>query len=304
MNIAIDVLSFGELLVDLISEDNIKFSKCLGGSPTNIAVNMRKLGFISQLISCVGDDFLGDFIVGELNKYNLSNELIQKSTSSTSVVILNRSKATPIPIFYRGADKDIKWQSVWVDLIDKTKIFHFSSWPLSYPESRAALDQILSIAKCCELKIGFDPNYHPALWNSESDVIAIFAKYIAIADYIKPSLDDAERLFGKFTPKQQIANFHKLGAKIILLTLGKDGVMFSDGNNTFIAPSQAKAVVDTTGAGDAFWSGFYGAILSDMTAQEAVSYGSKVSAINLRNVGNTGLLPTMQQLMNGDIDDK
>ncbi len=80
------------------------------------------------------------------------------------------------------------------------------------------------------------------------------------------------------------------------MTLGKDGVLVSNGKETMRSQTLAKEVVDTTGAGDAFWSGFYSAVVKGYTIKEAVQLGSAVSAFKLKYTGAVVELPSLEKI--------
>ena len=78
------------------------------------------------------------------------------------------------------------------------------------------------------------------------------------------------------------------------MTLGKDGAIVSNGSETVYLDSLATKVVDTTGAGDAFWSGFYAALIKGYTVRESLSLGFAVSAYKLKFIGAVVDLPKLE----------
>lgn len=297
-----DLLTIGELLIDMISSEFSEGFSCnsyikkFGGSPSNIAINAKKLGVNSLLLSCVGKDGFGDFLISSLEKENVDTSQIMRSNSPTSMVVVTRSKETPIPIFYRGADYQIKYTQELDEKIKNTKIVHFSSWPITKKQSRDVIERVIKTAKESSTLIGFDPNYHKDLWEEE-DGKKFIKSMIGYSDFIKPSEDDAERLFGKDTPQNQINKFFDLGAKLVIMTLGKDGVIVSDGVNSEKFDTLATKVVDVTGAGDAFWSGFYVGLIKGRNIKDSVKVGLAASAFKLKYVGAITPMPQYEELI-------
>ncbi|WP_338552415.1 carbohydrate kinase [Paenibacillus sp. KS-LC4] len=295
-----DLLTVGELLIDMIAADYDEsfegdtFHKFFGGSPSNIAMNVKKLGIHSFVASAVGEDGLGSFLIEQLRKMDIDTSGIQRVNASTSMVVLTKSTATPVPIFYRGADYHLTFDTVLHESLLKSKIVHFSCWPLSMEPARQTIEKVIEIASENHIWIGFDPNYHPMIWKSGEDGTEYVKSIIGKVDVIKPSEDDAERLFGKDTPENQLKKFLELGAKLVILTLGKDGAIVSNGVETLKYSSLATDVVDTTGAGDAFWSGFYTAAIKGFTIKDAISLGLAVSAYQLKYTGAVVDLPKLE----------
>ena len=104
-------ISFGEVLIDFISKDYVdglknatSFDKFLGGSPSNIAVNISKQGFRSAIISKVGNDPFGNYILNELNKYKVDTSfIIQDNLVQTDLVYVLKSKTSPEFYPYRSS---------------------------------------------------------------------------------------------------------------------------------------------------------------------------------------------------------
>ncbi|OKP95209.1 carbohydrate kinase family protein [Paenibacillus sp. P46E] len=297
-----DVLTVGELLVDMISNEygdafeSNGYTRFFGGSPSNIAINVNKLGIRSQVASAVGRDGLGDFLVKGLQRAGIDTSGVQRVDESTSMVVITKSQQTPIPIFYRGADSELVYNDALEQALIHSKIVHFSCWPISRVPSRYTVERVIGIARKHKLLIGFDPNYHPLIWQKGEDGVSYVKSIIPKVDIIKPSEDDAERLFGPGTPAEQVGRFLELGAKLVVMTLGKEGAMVSNGIETLTYGTKATEIEDTTGAGDAFWSGFYAAVVKGYTLNEAMELGFAVSAYKLKFMGAVVNLPTLEEI--------
>lgn len=291
----IDVLTVGEVLIDMIELDGA-YHPFFGGSPANIAMNIKALGGRSALVAAVGRDRLGDFLKKTIDERGLKDGLIQEKNASTSMVLVNKTQGTPLPIFYRGADFQIDYTDELKNLVSNSKILHFSSWPISQPHSRATIEKMIQQAKQEGILVSFDPNYHPDIWEEGHDGIAYIKQLLKDIDIIKPSEDDAERIFGPDTVDNQLQKFWDLGAKLVVMTLGKDGLVVATKDQRLKKASLATKVVDATGAGDAFWSGFYTSLCKGHKIEDAVDDGSRTSAYKLRYVGAVVDLPKLESL--------
>lgn len=294
-----DILTVGELLIDMISADYDDHFECntynrfFGGSPSNIAMNVKKLGIRSMVASAVGKDGLGTFLFNHLHQADIDTSCVQQVDVSTSMVVVTKSQSTPIPIFYRGADYHLAYSAELEEALLNSKIVHFSCWPISMVPVRHTIERVIEAARKYQVLVCFDPNYHPMIWKMGEDGVEYVKSIIGKVDIIKPSEDDAERLFGKDTHENQIEKFLRLGAKIVIMTLGKEGAIVSNGVETIKINTLAEEVVDTTGAGDAFWSGFYAAVVQGHTIRQALSLGAAVSAYKLKYAGAVVDLPKL-----------
>jgi sugar/nucleoside kinase (ribokinase family) len=87
-----------------------------------------------------------------------------------------------------------------------------------------------------------------------------------------------------------------LGAKLVILTMGKDGAIASNGSETATFTTLATEVADTTGAGDAFWSGFYASLVKGYSVYDSISLGFAVSAYKLKYTGAVVNLPILETI--------
>ena len=297
-----DVFAIGELLVDMISDDYDadnscnKYSRYFGGSPANITMNIKRLGGNPIISASVGNDRVGEFLINNLKKNNINTEFINKVNNSTSMVLVTKSKETPLPIFYRSADYNLEYNEDIGSILKNSKIVHFSCWPISQKKSRKVIEKVIEEARKNNVLIGFDPNYHEMIWEEGHDGIEYIKNLIGKLDIIKPSEVDAERIFGPDTPENHVDKFIQCGAKLVIMTLGKDGAIVSNGTETIKFKTLATEVVDTTGAGDAFWGGFYTALTSNYPLKEALNIGFATSAFKLKNVGAIAELPSIEEL--------
>ncbi|MFP4287242.1 MAG: carbohydrate kinase family protein [Candidatus Izemoplasmataceae bacterium] len=294
---SIDLLLIGEMLVDVFTGNNpiILF----GGSPANISMNFKQLGFNPKLCASIGKDDEGRFLISKLNERLLDTSLINQDNLKTTKVKVNQSVDTPIPTFERYSDHLIYYTDLLDSALKDTRILHFSYWPLTKEPSKSTLLKAISVAKEHDTLIAFDPNIHEAIQTNESIAHHELLELIQYVDIIKPSLDDCMRLFNKKLDKDAYMDlFEQLGIGLILMTLGKEGVYVSYNGVRIHYPTYAKEVIDATGAGDAFWSGFYAGLNREHTLANSIAIAQMTSAYALKQVGAITELPPIEVLEN------
>src|SRR3546814_18883170 len=105
---AFDVITIGRAGVDLYGgqvggrlEDMGSFEKYIGGSPTNIACGSARLGLKTALISRVGNEHMGRFILEQLARDGVSTQGVKIVPERlTALLILGLRDATPFPLLY------------------------------------------------------------------------------------------------------------------------------------------------------------------------------------------------------------
>jgi fructokinase len=293
-----DVVLIGEVLIDKIYDKKSKtFKTIMGGSTSNISINLKHLGQNSKFIGTVGNDQFGADILEKLKSNGIDTSLVNISDKSTSIVEIDKSEGSPIPKFYRSADNQIFFTKELEELIKNTKILHFSYWPLSVEPSKSTILKSIEVAKENNVVIGFDPNYHVDLDPLGGLSIGEILKVIGKVDIIKPSLDDSIRIFGKgLSPKEYIQKYIDLGCSLVIMTLGKKGLIASCNGELIEMESLAKTVIDTTGAGDAFWGGFYTGIITNESIKDSLRLGLLCSAYNLKQIGAFNDFPSLKEM--------
>lgn len=290
----IDLLAIGETLVDLISVEETDwlrnaytFRKYLGGSPANIAVYVAKLGGKSAVISKTGIGAFGKFLKAELRRAGVMTDfLVMDHRVHTTVIFISRTKRTPDFEAFRNGDYELSPRDLDESAIERAKVVHASTFALSREPCRSAIERAFRLAQKHDKIISLDPNYSPQIWPDFREAKDVLRRMLGYATITKPSLDDAQRLFGREkTPEEYIDLFHDMGPDIVVLTMGADGTILSDHGELTYVPARQVEVVDATGAGDSFWAGFLVALLDRNTLKRCVYFAREIVERKLRTVG-------------------
>lgn len=292
----IDILSVGEALIDFIGQeadtliDNTRdFHRYLGGSPTNVAMNSARLGLKTTLVASVGEDGFGDYILKRIEDVGIdSRYIVQSKKNPTSTIFVSRSSNTPDFIPYREADYHISEDQIPKDLLLQTKLFHTTCFALSKDPAQTTILAKAREAFILGCKLSIDVNYSEKIWSNREQALEVIKKYCSFNPLVKISEDDVTRLFlNKLTQKEVFAFFHSNGVETVCLTMGKNGVILSQLNKPQIKLPAIKInkIMDATGAGDAFWSGFLFAYIKEYSMKETLHIALKLAALKLQNVG-------------------
>jgi fructokinase len=292
----IDILCVGEVLIDFIGHqtdaliNNTRdYHRYLGGSPTNVAMNSARLGLKSKMVATVGNDGFGAYIFERLNQVGVNTDSVVKiNNKPTSVIFVSRSQNTPDFIPYREADYNISEYQISSEILTKTNIYHTTCFALSKNPAQTTILKKAEEAYNLGCKLSIDINYADELWEDKEQALSVIKAYCKFNPLIKISEDDMLRLFEHVVPHEEIFEFfHNEGVDTICLTLGSKGVKLSQKNKESIQlPAiRVENVMDTTGAGDAFWSGFLFAYIKEKPIEECLEIALQLAALKLQNVG-------------------
>jgi sugar/nucleoside kinase (ribokinase family) len=292
---AIDLLSIGELLIDMISTDfadsmdNVEaFKRIPGGSPANLAMNMKRLGNTVRLVASVGKDDMGEYLVKYITELGLDTSSIQQVSEPTTLILVTRSKTVSNFEAYRTADCQISEVQLSDDLLKTVSIFHTTCFALGKEPAQSVILRGAKRAAELGCLLSIDVNYATKIWQNDADVKEIVAQYCSHGAFVKVSEVDWERLYGsKLTnPETAAQHFLSLGARDVCVTLGGDGCFVaSNTEGGHFLTSRPVEVKDTTGAGDAFWSGFLTARLDGHTILNAAKAGRRMAELKLAHFG-------------------
>lgn len=312
MKKTIDIISVGEVLIDFIGHEvntsinrTKDYHRFLGGSPTNVAVNAARLGLKSVLVATCGQDGLGEYIVRKLKANNVITSQIRKSdTEPTSVIFVSKSTGTPDFIPYREADYQIGQSQITDELLESAKIFHTTCFALSKNPARTTILESAKKAKDLGVQTSIDINFSERIWPNREEAKKVLREYLSTNPLVKLSEDDCYRLFAEAKTEDYIFDyFHELGASTICLTKGKDGVVLSDKKFGMFhqKATQIDDIKDTTGAGDAFWTGFLYAQLLNKNLEECITIAQKLAVLKLQNVGRLPEGINFQEYLNTNL---
>lgn len=288
------VLAIGELLADVITENFVNdlssattFRMFQGGSTANVCANLQWMGCPATIVACVGSDGIGRFLLNELQRTGLDTKhVLESDTHPTSIVLVGRSNATPDFIAYRMADAQI--ENIGDELIDNCQVVHSCAFAMSKQPAQQNILRALQTAAEKGKQVSIDWNFAPAIWGDD-DGKNIFEAVCALNPLLKCSLDDVERFAGRSLSVEEAKTFlQPLPTMVTALTCGKDGVWyrsFENENWEFQPAAPVEKVQDTTGAGDAFWSGFLNAFLRKYCMKDCIGEGIKIAAMKVQQLG-------------------
>lgn len=283
------ILVVGELLVDIISDENIeslaipsRYSALQGGSSANLCANLKWLGVDTDLVATVGQDNLGLFLINELKTIGLSTTHIHRAANrQTSVVMVAKNEHRPDFIPYRSADFVIK--RVGDEAINSSEIVHTTAFALSKEPARGNILAALRKAHQMGKSISVDWNFAPSIWQDD-DGQDVFKKMLKLNPLLKVSLDDLERFVGEpLTVEESLDWLSQLDAAVICLTCGKDGVWYKAKNHPwkYKQAIPIETVHGVTGAGDAFWSGFLSAFILERQMDDCIDKALEVARMKI-----------------------
>ena len=252
------VWSLGDAVADLLPEENNRLIKCAGGAPANVSVAVARLGGNAGFIGAVGADPIGRFLRATLTaeQVNTDHMVVRESQRSSVVIVDLDEHGDRSFTFMVRPSADQFLEPGDLPVFANGDFLHLCSISFANEPSRSSACTAMQNARAAGALVSFDPNLRPDVWRSEEDMREQVNAALQLADIIKVSTEELVWLTGCEDFEKALELFwQQCSAKLILVTLGGDGVLYRDQDRLGHMPSIKVDVVDTTGAGDAFMGG-------------------------------------------------
>jgi ribokinase len=255
------------------------------GNPSNVAVGAARLGLNVAIVTAVGGDHYG----GEIF------DLYRKEGVSTEFVKVNAHKPTNYHfVLTYKAERTILVKHQEYQYCDPRVLDGKAEWMYFSSLGEHSLPYHQKLAKYLKrhpnVKMGFNPNTFQIRFGAKKLKDIYHHTHVLFVNR-----EEAEVVAG--TKKSDIVplfeKLHKLGPKIVVITDGPKGAYASDGVGRWFMPPypDPKPAVSRTGAGDAFSTGFFCALIHGLSVYDALRWAPIESMHVVQFFGaQTGLL--------------
>jgi 5-dehydro-2-deoxygluconokinase len=321
----LDVITIGRSSVDLYGaqvggrlEDMGSFRKYIGGSPTNIACGAARLGLKSAVITRVGDEHMGRFIVEQLQREGVDTSgVVTDAERLTALVMLGIRDENSFPlIFYREncADMALCEDDIDEAFVTSSKAFVATGTHLSNRRTEAAVMKALQAARERGVRTALDIDYRPNLWGvaGHGDGESRFVESLEVTNKLQSTLHLFDLVVGteeEFhvaggstdTIKALRAVRAKTSATLVCKRGAKgavaiEGEVPQDLDLAQAGPGFPIEVFNVLGAGDGFFAGLLKGWLDGETWPKSLEYANACGAFAVSRHGCTPAYPSLEEL--------
>jgi 2-dehydro-3-deoxygluconokinase len=292
----LDLLAIGEPLIEFnqTRPDRPEFLQGFGGDASNAAIAAARSGARAGMLTRLGDDAFGRMVrsLWEAEGVDAGGVAIDPDAHTGVYFVTHGADGHAFSYLRAGsAASRLRPTDVPLDAVRDARIVLASGIGLAI--SASACDAVLhafDAARAAGRTVAFDSNLRLRLWPL-ARARATIAAAAALADLFLPSLDDARLLSGLDDPDAIVDWSHRLGARAVLLKLGADGAIASDGTRRERIAGHRVDAVDATGAGDCFCGACLARIAAGDTLWDAARYANAAAALSTTGWGAVGPLP-------------
>lgn len=261
-----------------------KLVHLVAGNAANNAIGSQRLNLKSAIYVNLGDDDTGKKIINKLKEEKVSSEFIKVNPGMESnySAVINFQGERTILIYHQP------WQYNLPDL-DKTKWVYFTSLAASFTQSQI-VDQLVQYLTRTSAKLFYNPGTYQI-----GAGIKKSPQLLSLTEVFIVNLEEAEKIIGRNNGKNDVKrllkDLHDLGPKIVVITDGGNGSYVLADDKYYQLDIFPAHLVEKTGAGDGYATGFLVALFYGKDIPEAMRWGAANGAAVIEQIGpQAGLL--------------
>ena len=285
-----EVLALGRLGVDLYPlqdgvglEDVSTFGKYLGGSAANVTVAAARHGHSVGLVSRVGNDPFGRYLLRELERLGVSTGGVATDpTLKTPITFCEIFPPDDFPLYFyrepKAPDMNIDAGQLDLDAVRGADLLWLTVTGLSQEPSRSAHHAALE-ARARRAHTVLDLDYRPMFWESAEAASAQVAPVLEQVTVVVGNREECAVAVGETDPHRAADALLERGVELAIVKQGPKGVLAKTRDEEIeVAPIEVD-VVNGLGAGDAFGGALCHGILSGWGIERTISFANAAGAI-------------------------
>lgn len=303
-----DVACIGTCLLDIstsgldfdnlfVNEPNLAeaISYGSGGDANNQSIVLSRLGHKVSFLGRVGNDFTGKFILDRVASAGADVSHVKISdkepTAENNILIGPNDKRVYIISKNSTSRTELCGDDIDLDVVKQARLVSVGSI-FVHPKLDKDLEKILKVAKDNEAIVCADvcPSGEECSLEALGDVVSRL-------DYLFLNEDEAKYLSNENEADKIADHFLEKGVGTVIVKLGAKGSYIKSKKEAFFQTAfHATNVVDTTGAGDCFASGFISGVLRGLSLRECAKFATACSFLTIQKVGATTAIENLEQV--------
>jgi sugar/nucleoside kinase (ribokinase family) len=265
-----------------------------GGLAHTTAVTLATLGVSTAVVGCVGRDPFGAFLQDVLIAHRVEAFVRadpNSRTSATVVIVGSAGERTFLHLV--GANSRLAPDDVPDDLLARTRLLHLGGYFILPEMDGAPAARLLQRAKAAGCRTSLD-----MAWDTHGRWMSALGPCLPHLNLLFGNRDELAHLTGSTDPVQMAGLLRERGVQVVAVKLGEDGSYVDGAEWRGRVPAFSVAVLDTTGAGDAYCGGFLAGFLAGWGTEATARFANAVGAMCVTAVGGTtgirGMAETLQ----------
>lgn len=302
-----EVVTVGRIGVDIYPlqvgvglEDVTSFGKFLGGSPTNVAVGVARLGHSAAAVTGVGDDPFGRYLRREMGRLGVDDSyVIVVPELHTPVTFCEIFPPDDFPLwFYRAPsapDLQLRPEHLDRQVLRDAGILWLTVTGLSQEPSRSAHREALAVRGRSRHTV-LDLDFRPMFWNSEPEASAQVRDALGQVTVAVGNREECRIAVGETEPERAADALLEAGVEIAIVKQGPHGTLAKTRDERVEVPATPVEVVNGLGAGDAFGAALCHGLLRSWDLRRTIEFASAAGAIVASRLECSTAMPTEREV--------
>lgn len=264
----------------------------VGGCAANTGIDLAKLGVATAVLGKVGEDGLGDFMVGALEKSGVDTRGIVRDTSvgTSGSMVLVGSDGERTFVHYLGGNAQYRKEDVNWDVIGETKILHVAGAHIMPALDGQPMADVMREGRERGLITSLD-----TVWDATGKWMETLGPCLPYSDYFLPSLSEAQALTKREEPSEVAHALRDAGVGTVGLKLGAEGCLILSAEGELRVPAFRVEAIDGTGSGDAWDAGYLLGVLRGWDVEKSARFANAVGACCVEQIGATGGIRSFEE---------
>ena len=269
----IDPQTFQKILNDHPSP----YKLIAGGSAANTIKGLSRLGHACALIGKIGQDEAAQQFIESIKSYGVTPNLSTSQLSTARVFCLLTPDGERTMRSLMGAGAEMSESDLTAEHFKVVNLVHIEGYLMN---RQGVVEKAMRLAKEAGAKISFDLSSFEIVQNFKKQISDLLVNFV---DIVFANEEEAQMLTG--LPPEKACTLIKDLSHIAIVKTGSQGCWAATKNQKAFHNAFKVNIVDTTGAGDLFASGFLHGFLTNKTLEESLCYGSFIASEVIQTVG-------------------
>lgn len=248
-----------------------------GGSAANTIKGLASLGHSSALIGKIGADTAGEIFSANLSNYGVTPCLSLSRIPTAQVASLITPDSDRTMRAFIGAGAEMSENDLSSSLFQGVNLVHIEGYLMNRP---GVVEKTMKLAKEAGALVSFDTSSFEIVTEYRKPIIHLLTHFV---DILFANEEEAWKLSG--LPPERACLLLKDLCSIAVVKMGAKGAWGASGNVKAYQQAFEVPVIDTTGAGDLFASGFLHGLMYGKSLEESLRYGSFVASHVIQDFG-------------------
>ena len=292
------LVSLGEVMIELSAPaplaDAAVLERSYSGDALNVAVAVHRLGVPSAIVTRLGDDPFGDYLLNQFRGLGVDLRYVGRGGGPTGLYVVEQGGQGAYDIWYyrrNSAASTVSPADMEQIDLDGVEMVHLNGISQAIStSSRQATRRLAERGRAAGATVAFDLNFRARLWDGPAAAEAA-DEVLPLVDVALCGFDEGQVVFGTTDPESTAARLLDSGPRVAAVSMAEEGAYVAWADGEIRLPTVARTVEGAQGGGDAFAGGLAVGTLLGQSPATSARLATVVAGLKVERVGPLVSLP-------------